>query len=347
MIEIISQPFGTTKKGEPVTQYILTNGNGMCVKIISYACVVQNILVPDQNGTIRDVVLGYDTLEGYETGSSFFGAFVGRYANRIKNAEFELNGRTCHLSKNDGSNHLHGIYCYQVFDGQIDGNSVVFKKLSPAFEEGYPGKLSIEVRYTLTEKKALEIEFKATTDEDTVVNLTNHSYFNLNGNDGSTILDHELFIDADHFTETDRETLPTGKILSVSGTPMDFRAAKPIGRDIEADYDQLKFCKGFDHNLILNRSGSDGLTLFAKAKSPCSGIELSCYTTQPAVQLYTGNYADEDKAPFGKGGIRYPRYGGFCLETQHYPCSPNYPDFPSTVLKKDETYYQKTVYQFT
>lgn len=347
MINATSHPFGKTRSGIAVTRYVLKNHNGMCVTFLSYGCAIQSILVPDSSGDPRDVVLGYDTIAGYEDGSVYLGAVVGRYANRIKNASFELNGSVYALEKNDGRHHLHGIYSHQAFEGQIDGGSVVFRRRSPAFDEGYPGNLAIEVRYTLTEENALMIEYTAVADEDTVINLTNHSYFNLNGNDGSTILDHELLIHADHVTECNSETLPTGKILSVGGTPLDFRTAKPIGRDIGAPCDQLRYCRGYDHNFILDRSDPDGLILFAMAKSPVTGIALSCYTTQPAVQLYTGNYLDGDAASYGKNGIRYPRYGGFCLETQHYPCSPNFPSFPTTVLKKNERYYQQTIYQFS
>ena len=345
MINILPESFGTTRDGKPVTRYTLVNSNGVGVRILSYACAIQSIFVPDRNGDFRDVVLGYSSLEGYEEGTVYYGAFIGRCANRIKGAEFTLNDQTVRLEKNDGNNHLHGTFARRVFDGYIDNDAIVFRFISHPSEEGYPGILSVELRYRLTEDNALEIEYRATTDEDTVVNLTNHAYFNLSG-DGSDILDHALRLDADRFTETDAENLPTGRILDVEGTPFDFRIAKPIGQDIFADDEQLRLCRGYDHNFILNKEPGE-MKLFAEASSPKSGITLAAYTTEPAVQLYTGNFLDIDAAPCGKNRISYPRHGGFALEAQHYPSSPNFPDFPSVVLRKGERYYQKTVYRFS
>ena len=351
MIE--KESFGKTKDGEAVFRYSLRNSRGMCVRILSYGCVIQSILVPDRDGRATDVVLGYDDLSGYEAGSCFFGTFVGRYANRIKGACFSLNGKTYHLEKNDGENHLHGAYCRQVFDGNVvrnasaggcgAGESLVFTRISPDGEEGYPGTLSLEIRYSLTEDNALEIEYAATTDADTVVNFTNHSYFNLNG--GGDILGHTLRLASDRYTEADAQTLPTGRILSVEGTPMDFRAGKRIGQDLLSGWEPLQTASGYDHNFILDENAGM-LRTFARCAGDISGITLEALTTQPAVQLYTGNYVDGDAAPFGKGGVRYPRYAGFCLETQHYPCSPNFPEFPSTVLRPGERYREKTVYRF-
>ena len=343
MITIQTEPFGITKTGEAVTRWSLQNSAGMCVRILSYACAVQSIVVPDRDGDPIDVALGYDDLADYETGNCFFGAFVGRYANRIKGAAFDLDGRRYTLEPNDGSNHLHGVYCRQVFDGAVENDTLVFRRVSPDGEEGYPGTLSFEVRYTLRDDNALVIEYRATTDADTVVNFTNHTYFNLNG--AGDILSHRLTLAASRFTEGDAETLPTGNILPVDGTPMDFRGGKPIGEGIASDYEQITLCRGYDHNYILDTGGSL-MESFAEATGDRSGIRLKAYTTQPAVQLYTGNYVDNDSAPHGKGGVRYPRYAGFCLETQHYPCSPNYPQFPSTVLRPGETYRHKTVYRF-
>ncbi len=342
-MDITSKAFGKTKDGRTVTEYSMTNDKGMSVKILSLGCIIRCICVPDKNGEIRDVVLGYDTAEDYENGSVFYGAFVGRYANRIKGARFTLNGKVYELEKNSGENHIHGIYPDTVFDGHINGNTLVLSHLSPAFDEGYPGNLSIEVRYTLTNDNALEIEYKAQTDDDTVINLTNHSYFNLNGQDGSDILEHRLMMNSDSFTEVNSDTIPTGRILSVEGTPLDFRETKTIGRDITADCEQLRLCGGYDHNMII---GGSGLRLFACAASDISGIKMECLSTQPAVQLYSGNYIATDTVKRGKCGIRYPKRGGFCLEAQHYPCSPNFDEFPNTVLKPDEEYYQKTVYRF-
>ena len=346
MTKITSEPFGVTKQGEPVRRFTMENESGMRVRVLSYGCTVQSIEVPGPGGTTVDVALGYDDLAGYEAGSCFFGAFVGRYANRIKGARFELNGTTYQLERNDGNNHLHGSYCHRVFQGRAVDGELVFDFVSPDGEEGYPGTLTVQVRYSLTGDNTLTMAYSAATDQDTVLNLTNHTYFNLNGQDGSDVLDHELRLNAEAFTEGDRETLPTGKILPVEGTPMDFREGKAIGAELLCGDPQLVMCRGYDHNFILNRE-SDGLGWFASASSARTGIRMDCYTTQPAVQLYTGNYVDDDAAPCGKGGIRYPRYGGFCLETQHYPCSPNFPDFPSTVLRPGETYHHVTGYRFS
>lgn len=344
MTMIDKEYFGQTKEGEPVYRYTMKNSSGMCVLILNYGCIIQSILVPDRNGRPTDVVLGYDDLAGYEAGSCFFGAFVGRYANRIKGASFELNGKTYFLEKNDGCNHLHGVYERRVYEAQIEKESLVLRRISPDGEEGYPGTLAVKVRYTLTEDNALEIEYTAHTSADTVVNLTNHSYFNLNG-DGKDILGHTLQLASGSYTEADAQTLPTGKILPVENTPMDFRAGKRIGQDLFSDWAPLKLAHGYDHNYILDEKAGT-LRKFAQCTGDKSGIALEGFTTQVAVQLYTGNFVDGDNAPFGKGGVRYPKYAGFCLETQHYPCSPNFPEFPSTVLKPGEEYCEKTVYRF-
>lgn len=346
MIKITAQPFGVASDESEIVRFTLVNDNGMQVNILSYACAVQSILVPDKDGIHRDVVLGYDRAEYYEKGTCYFGAFVGRYANRIKDASFSLNGKTYELEQNDGHNHLHGSFSHRNYHGEIVDDSVVFSFVSPPSEEGYPGTLTGKVRYRLTEDNALEIEYSASCDEDTVINLTNHSYFNLNGQDGSDVLDHTLVISADRFTEIDEAMLPTGHILSVDGTPLDFRREKEIGANIFDPDPQLKFAAGYDHNLILNGTAVK-LKEIAKASSQKTGIILTAFTTEPGVQLYTGNFIQEDAAPHGKDGVRYPRFGGFCLEAQHYPCSPNFPEFPSAVLAKEEVYRQKTIYQFS
>ena len=340
---ISSEAFGTTKAGEAVTRWTLKNAAGMEVRILSYGCTVQSILVPNAAGEPIDVALGYDDVSGYEEGTCFFGAFVGRYANRIKGAAFELDGKYYTLEKNDGKNHLHGVYCRQVFEGAIEGDALVFRRVSPDGEEGFPGTLTFEVRYRLTDGNALEIEYAAQTDAATVVNFTNHTYFNLNG--GGDILGHTLTIYADRFSEGDAETLPTGRILKVLGTPMDFRSGRVIGEDVESDDEQLRLAHGYDHNFILNGEAGT-LRKMAAAKGDRSGLRMEAYTTQPAMQLYTGNFVDRDIVPCGKGGVRYPRFGGFCLESQHYPCSPNFPGFPTTVLRPGEVYRETTVYRF-
>lgn len=341
---VLTSPFGCMPDGTPVTRYTLTNAAGMQVSILDYACVIQSILVPDRKGRLVDVALGYDDLEGYLTGSCFLGAFVGRYANRIAGSAFILDGKEYRLKPNDGRNHLHGTYAHQVFPCRVEGNSLVFHKVSPDGEEGYPGQLTMTITYTLTPDNALRLDYRAETDAPTVVNFTNHTYFNLAGQASGDMLDQVLQLNCSTFTEGDEETLPTGKILPVEGTPFDFRAGKPIGQDIRSDFRQIALCRGYDHNMIF-----DGPSLHraqATVYSPETGIRMKMYTTQPATQLYTGNFVDEDAAPCGKGGVRYPRYGGFCLESQHYPCSPNYPQFPSTRLAPGEEYHQVTVYQF-
>ena len=348
---ITTELFGRTRDGHEVQRYTLENEGGMRVQLLSYGCVVQSIVVPDRDGRPTDVVLGYDTLEEYEQGTAFFGAFVGRYANRIANSEFVLNGKKYTLKENEGRNHLHGTFSREVFDGRIEGDSVVFDKCSLPEEEGFPGTLSLTVRYTLTEANALVIDYRATTDADTVLNFTNHSYFNLNG-DGGDVLGHVLWLDADGFTEIDRELLPTGRIFEVAETPFDFRVPKEIGRDIGWRDPQLAYGQGYDHNFVLNGAGKameapESPRVFARAWGEKSGICLTASTTQPGVQLYSGNFVGEEGAPAGKGGVRYPRHGGFCLETQHFPDSVNIPEFPSAVLKKEEIYAQTTVYQFS
>ena len=339
---VTAQPFGTTSDGQAVTRYILRNSCGMQAAVLSYGAVVQSIMIPDKNGVTRDVVLGYDDISDYEKNFCFFGAFVGRYANRIKNGEFSLNGKSYRLKHIYGAHHLHGIFAFKVYDGVIEDNAVVFRFTSPPSEEGYPGTLKAELRYRLTDDNTLDIRYAAASDEDTVINLTNHSYFNLNGHDGENILRHALQIDAESFTETDREGIPTGKILNVAGTALDFRKAKEIGADIFSKETPIVNAGGYDHNLIFHKPSGE-FRQFAVAKSSKTGITLTALTTEPAVQLYTGNFVNAK----GKGGVPYRKFSGFALEAQHYPCSPNFPEFPSTVLKKGDTYYQRTAYRFS
>ena len=282
---ISSQPFGRTKDGHAVTRYLLTNDSGMQVNILSYACAVQSILVPDQSGVLRDVALGYDTIEDYEKGTCFFGAFVGRYANRIEDAQFSFNGRTYSLEKNEGNNHLHGTFACRVYDGVVENDALIFRFVSLPEEEGFPGVLEGMVQYRLTNDNALEIEYRASCDEDTVINLTNHTYFNLNGHDGTDVLDHTLRLCTDRFTEINDRMIPTGKIIHVDGSPMDFRQEKRIGADIFSDDRQLKIASGYDHSMILTGAAGE-LREFAYAKSEKTGIVLTASTTEPAVQLY-------------------------------------------------------------
>ncbi len=337
------RPFGVTREGIPVKIFHLENGQRMAVDILNYGCTVQRLLVPDKAGEQVDVVLGYDTLEGYEAGSVFFGAFVGRYANRIKDAQFELNGRTFLLEKNDGNNHLHGTFLKTVFDSRIQDDMLEFSYVSPDGEEGYPGRLKVLVQYRLRHDNALEMTYLARTDADTVLNLTNHTYFNLNG--FGDIRGHWLKLAADRYTESDENMAATGRILPVSGTPMDLRTEKRIGEGLDSNDRRVTMCQGYDHNYVLEGPAGT-LRSFAVLKGDRSGICMEASTTQPGVQFYTGNYVDTDTAPCGKGGVRYPRYGGLCLETQHYPCSPNYPAFPNVVLHPGEIFREQTVYRF-
>lgn len=343
---ITSAPFGVTSSGEAVTLYTMTNSNGMTVKVLDRGCIIQSIIVPDKDGKPVDVALGYDTVAAYEAGSCFYGAFVGRYANRIGKSRFPLSGQTVQLTPNEKSNHLHGIYCTSFFYALPSGNSLVFRRTSPAGEEGYPGKLELTVTYTLTDDNALILDYQAQTDADTVVNLTNHSYFNLSGHDSGSSLDQILQISASKATAIDSESIPTGENFDVTGTPFDFRTPKAIGRDLDLTFPQLAVAGGYDHNFLLDTDGME--QPFAVAYSPATGIAMDCYTTQPGVQFYNANFVQDDPSTGkGKGGATYIQRSAFCLETQHYPDSPNQPAFPSTVVKAGETYHQVTKYQFS
>ena len=335
---ITKRPFGTLADGREVTCYTMENPGGLRAEILDFGCTVRSLTFPDRNGERVETVLGYDDLDGYVRGSSSFGAFVGRYANRIRGARFTLDGREYVLSKNDGNNHLHGNFGKELFAASVEEDTLVLRRTSPDGEEGYPGTLEVEVRCRVTADDALELTYLARTDAPTVLNLTNHSYFNLGG--GGDVLDHELFLDADAYLEVNGETIPTGRILPVAGTPMDFRTPRAIG-----DTDWFLPHRGYDHSYALPDDGA--LRTAARVFCPRTGIELTCRTTQCAVQLYTGNYVDEDAAPCGRNGVRYPRYAAVCLETQHHPCSPNFPQFPTSVLRPGETYRQTTVYRFS
>ncbi len=342
--------FGKMPDGQSVELYTLTNRNGMQVAITNYGGKVVKLLVPDRQGKMADVALGFDDLKGYLGNDPFFGTLVGRYANRIGNARFKLDGVEYKLEANDGRNSLHGgshgfdkkVWKAKELPGAEPGLELTC--LSKDGEESYPGNLSATVVYTLTNKNALRIDYKATTDKDTVVNLTNHSYFNLAGQGNGDILGTELTINADRFTPVDSTLIPTGELRKVEGTPLDFRQLTPIGARINADDEQMKFGKGYDHNFVLNRKGP-GLVLAARAIDPRSGREMDVYTTQPGVQFYTGNFLDGSVK--GKGGVAYAKRSGFCLETQHFPDSPNKPNFPSAELKPGQTYHEITVFKFS
>jgi len=325
----------------------LSNAAGMKVKISNFGGTIMSILAPDKAGNFGEVVLGFDTPEEYLNGNPYFGALIGRYGNRIANGKFELNEKVYELARNNGENHLHGgnIGYNNVYWDILENseNAVKLHYLSKDGEEGYPGNLDIQVTYTLTENNEIEIDYLAETDQTTILNLTHHSFFNLKDGGESTILDHELMINADAYTPVDAGLIPTGEIMNVENTPLDFRMLTPIGNRIDEDYDQLKMGKGYDHNWVLNKSANE-LTIAAKVYEPTTGRTLDVYTTEPALQFYSGNFLD--KTDKGHHGILYQFRSAFCLETQHYPDSPNHADFPSTILNPGEKYTQKTIYRF-
>lgn len=343
--------FGTTPDGQPVELYTLTNQNGMKVRLTNYGAIIVSIEVPDKNGEMGDVALGFDTLEEYITKNPFFGCVVGRYGNRIAKGKFTLDGKEYSLFINNNENHLHGGK--KGFDKAVwkaealeeDGNfGVQFSHHSPDGDEGYPGNLNVVVTYTLFNDNALKIHYNAITDKPTPINLTNHCYFNLAGAGNGDILDHVMMIDADAYTPTDKGLIPTGEISPVKGTPMDFTTPTRIGDRIDADFEALNFAGGYDHNYVLN--SKDGSLAFAgKVTEPKSGRIMEFFTTQPGVQFYCGNFLDGSVS--GKGGKVYNKRYGFCLETQHFPDSPNKPNFPSCILKPGDMYDQTTVYKFS
>ena len=350
--------FGTLPDGTGVELYTLKNANGMEVRITNFGAIVTSLKVPDRDGKFADVVLGFDTLEGYLQDQPYFGATIGRYANRIGKAAFELDGKTYTLAANDGANSLHGgrkgfdkvVWRADTFD-QPGAAGVVLTYTSPDGEEGYPGALDVRVTYTLTDNNELAIDYRATTDQPTVLNLTHHGYFNLGGHDAGDILQHELTLNAERYTPIDATLIPTGELASVAGTPFDFRSKTAIGARIDADDPQIEFGKGYDHNFVLNRAaaatgaGSEGLVLAARVEHPKSGRTMEVRTTEPGLQLYTGNFLDGTLT--GKSGRVYQYRGALCLETQHFPDSPNKPKFPSTTLRPGEEFNSRTVYRFS
>ena len=342
--------FGTTDENQPVELYTLTNSRGSRVSITNYGGIVTSLWVPDRDGDLGDIVLGYDNLGQYLEGSPYFGAIVGRYGNRIANGRFTLDGVEYSLAVNNGPNHLHGGikgFDKVVWNAQpyVEPDEVGLRLdyTSPDGEEGYPGNLAVTVVYALTNRDELRVEYVAKTDRATVVNLTHHGYFNLAGHASGDILGHELIIAADRFTPVDEGLIPIGELRDVAGTPMDFRAPFAIGERIDADDEQIRVGGGYDHNWVLN--GDAGTLRFAaRVSEPTTGRVLEVYTTEPGVQFYAGNFLDGSNV--GKGGVPYARRSGFCLETQHYPDSPNRSEFPSSVLRPGERYESTTVYRF-
>jgi aldose 1-epimerase len=348
---ITSQEFGTMSDGQHVQLYKLTNKNGMEVEISNFGGVVQSLKVPDKNGKFDDVVLGYDKLEGYVTDKSSFGALIGRYGNRIAHGKFTLDGHSYTLATNNGENHLHGgvvgfnkkVWTAKEAPG-AKSQSLTLNYLSKDGEEGYPGNLNVTVIYTLTDNNELKIQYDATTDKNTIVNLTNHSYFNLSGQDAGEILGHELTLHADKFTPVGPTLIPTGELREVKGTPFDFTKSTAIGARIGQSDEQLKFGNGYDHNWVLNGGITRNPRLAAEVYDAKSGRVMDVLTTEPGVQFYTGNFLDG--TVHGKGGHVYNFRNGLCLETQHYPDSPNHPDFPTTELKPGQKYHTITIYKF-
>ncbi|HET9306348.1 MAG TPA: aldose epimerase family protein [Candidatus Sulfotelmatobacter sp.] len=345
------QPFGT-RDGRPVTLYKLTNSHGVEVHAMNYGGIILSIRVPDRKGQFADIVLGHDTMEGYVPNPPYIGAIVGRYANRIANGTFTLDGKTYTLPKNDGPNTLHGgttrTFDKVVWEGEpLEGKTgVAFTYLSKDGEEGFPGNVKVKVTYTLTDGNALIIDYEATTDKATPINVSQHSYFNLKGEGNGDILDHEIMINADRFTPVDKNLIPTGELRPVKGTPLDFAKSTKMGARIDDNYEQLVLGHGYDHNFILNdKPDQNGLKLAARVQESTSGRVLEVWTTQPGIQFYTGNFLDGTVT--GKQGHVYKRRYGFCLETQHFPDSPNHPKFPTTMLKPGETFHQKSVFKFS
>lgn len=349
--KVTSETFGKTADGQSVDLFTLTNRNGVQAKITSYGGIVVSLKVPDRDRKFDDVVLGFNDLDSYLKGHPYFGAIIGRYGNRIAKGRFALNGVEYKLAVNNGENHLHGgikgfdkvVWTAKETKTRL-GPAIALTYLSKDGEEGYPGNLQVRVVYTLTDSNELRIDYAASTDKDTVMNLTHHSYFNLAGEGNGDILNHQVVLKADRFTPTDSGSIPTGELRSVVGTPFNFLTATAIGARIDQDEEQLRLGNGYDHNFVVNgRPGT--LRQAATVYEPTSGRVMGVWTTEPGMQFYTGNFLDGTLN--GKAGKVYPRRSGFCLETQHYPDSPNEPAFPTTTLKKGATYRSTTIYRFS
>jgi aldose 1-epimerase len=344
---VTKKDFGKTADGKAVELYSLTNANGMRADIMTYGGTLVSLWAPDRTGKFGDVILGMDDVASYEKGTAYFGALIGRYGNRIGKATFKLDGATYKLPANDNGNTLHGGT--KGFDKRVwtakpgDGATLELAYVSKDGEEGFPGTLTTKVVYSLTDKNELKIDYSATTDTTTVANLTNHTYFNLAGPGEGTILNHEVMINADRYTPVDSGLIPTGELKAVKGTPFDFTKSTGIGARIDQNDEQLKFGKGYDHNWVLNK-GAGGLTKAAEVHESKTGRVMEVWTTEPALQFYTGNFLDGTLKGKGKS---FPHRGAFCMETQHYPDSPNKPAFPTTTLKPGQTYQTTTIYRFS
>jgi len=345
------ESFGTTPEGVAVERYTLTSESGVKIAVLSYGGVIQSVFAPDRAGRLADVTLGYDSLDGYLKDKSYLGALIGRYANRIRGGRFSLDGRDYTLATNAGTNHLHGglrgfnraVWATQPFaDGENIGLNL--EHLSPDGDEGYPGAVTARVSYTLTPDGAIVIDFFATADAPTPVNLTQHSYFNLAGTGVGDILDHTLELSASRFTPVDASLIPTGELRPVQGTPFDFTTPELVGARIGDDDEQLRLAGGYDHNFVVDHSAESNLALAARLTDPTSGRGLDIHSTEPGIQCYSGNFLDGTVT--GKGGVPLRYRSGLALETQHFPNSPNQPDFPSTILRPGAEHRSRTVYHF-
>lgn len=340
----MTHSFGMTSKGEEARLFTIQNDKGMEIKVSDYGATLVQVRVPDKEGRLLDVVLGYDDVQGYEAGNAFFGATIGRVANRIGNGEFRLGGRTYELTRNDGQNTLHGgrdFYNKRIWKtGETQEDHVEFLMDSPSGDQGFPGNVKISVTYTLTKDNEVKIHYRAVPDADTLMNLTNHSYFNLSGHASGTMLDQEVMLYADAYARADSQSIPTGEIVPVSGTPMDFRQLKPVGAEIEEAYEALEFGKGYDHNWVLN---GNGYRKAAFMRSKESGIAMEVYTDLPGMQFYTANFVDHEK---GKAGAVYNMRQAACFETQYFPDAVHKDHFEGPEVKAGEVYETTTAYRF-
>lgn len=349
-MKISKKPFGTTKEGEKASTFTITNDHGMTVVLTDYGANIISVLVPDKQGKKADVVLGYDKLADYEKNAPGFGSFIGRHANRIANAKATIKDKVYELEKNDGENNLHSgnksfnkfMYETEIFEDD-DEISVEFSRLSPDMEQGFPGNLDYSVTYTVTNENELVMEYYGVSNKDTIVNFTNHSYFNLAGHNAGSIEQHEVWIDSDKITAIEEGLIPNGEYIDVTDTPMDFRKRKRIGADINADYDPLKMALGYDHNYVLNCTGDD-IEKVAELYDPKSGRLMEVFTDLPGMQLYTGNFIVSEK---GKENALYHKRDGVCFETQYYPNACNIKNFPSPVVKAHEEFETVTIFKFS
>jgi aldose 1-epimerase len=351
--DIKKESFGMLPDGTPVDLYTVTNSHGIEIRATNYGGIVVSLRVPDKKGNLDDIALGFDDLKGYLANTPYFGAIIGRYGNRIANGKFRLDGREYSLAKNNGPNSIHGglngfnkvVWHAEQFQTSA-GVGLILTYTSKDGEEGYPGNLKTKVIYTLTDKNEWVIDYEAVTDKATPVNLTEHTYFNLAGEGKSDVLGHEMQLKASRFTPVDQNLIPTGELRAVKGTPLDFTQSTAIGARIDSDYEQLRLGHGYDHNFVVDAAAKNSdPVLAARVKDPTSGRVLEVYTTQPGIQFYTGNFLDGTIT--GKKGHVYKQHYGFCLETQHFPDSPNHPEFPTTILKPGQTYQSRTIYKMS